>query len=142
MDEDFVPATPKRKATPLFFDSDDEEEGHIAPQTVSPRSQHATKRVRLQYETLTDSGASEDGRFIGDLGGASAFPEYPRTARLLTNLCTLDVNMGAQSSEEATTEERVLYESASLDEEPPLTSTANGGKSGRVPLVSPRAILL
>lgn len=86
MDEDFVPPTPKRKATPLFFDSDDEEEGHIAPQTVSPRSQHATKRVRLQYETLTDSGASEDGRFIGDLESACASPECARTARLLTDM--------------------------------------------------------
>lgn len=86
MSADFIPPTPKRKATPLFFDSDDEEEGQIAPRTVSPRSQHATKRVRLQYETLVDSGASEDDRFIGDLGSACAFPECACTAGLLTDM--------------------------------------------------------
>lgn len=144
MDEDSVPATPKRKATPLFFDSDDEEEGHIAPRTFSPRSQHATKRVRLQDDILVDSRASEDDRLIGDLGGASSFPECARTA-LLTNICLLDImadSVGAQSSEEAATDERVHHEPASLDTGAPLVRMVYGGESGHVPLVSPQVVRL
>lgn len=45
--------------------------------------------------------------------------------------------MGAQSSAEAATDERILHEPASLDVETPLARMAYGGESGHVPLVSP-----